>query len=111
MKVLAGVPAGTVSLKTQTLELPSPKGPLALDATESAWPHVAFMIGKTFVNALQRAVPPPPPPPPPPETVTVTDCVEVAFALSVAVTLYVVVAATVVESVPLDPPLGVHRYR
>jgi hypothetical protein len=69
------------------------------------------MIGNTFANALQKPVPPPPPPPPPPETVTVTPCVEVRFAASVAVTLYVVVAATVVESVPLDPPLGVHRYR
>jgi hypothetical protein len=69
------------------------------------------MIGITFANALQKPVPPPPPPPPPPETVTVTDCVEVAPVLSVAVTLYVVVAATVVESVPLDPPPGVHRYR
>jgi hypothetical protein len=110
MVVLAGVPAGTVSLKTQTLELPSPKLPLALDTTESAWPHVAVIIGNTFAYWLQKPVPPPGGPPPP-ETVTVTDCVEVAFALSVAVTLYVVVAATVVESVPLDPPPGVHRYR
>jgi hypothetical protein len=69
-----------------------------------------MIVGVTAHIAVLSA--PPPPLLPPPVTVTVADWKLVAFAASVAVTLYVLVPAAVVGTVTDEAVLPVlHEYR